>query len=176
MKKYLKQERWSPYLVGALIGCLLTFLVAFGYQLGVSSGIARIGALVEYAVNPDHTLKTPYFATLLANQIVFDWKILFILSLPLGVYIASRLSGSAAEQPPLIWNRAFGPSKLKRSILAFLGGAILLFGARVANGCTSGHAISGGSFLSVTSWLFMLSLFATAIPTAKLLYSTRRVK
>ena len=71
--------------------------------------------------------------------------------------------------PPL-WERRFGPGAAKRLAFAFLGGAVMVFGARVAGGCTSGHGISGMLQLSASSWVFMPLAFAVAIATALLMY------
>jgi uncharacterized membrane protein YedE/YeeE len=43
---------------------------------------------------------------------------------------------------------------------AFAGGALMGFGARLARGCTSGQALSGGAVLSLGSWAFMFAVFA----------------
>ena len=174
MISFLKKDRWSPYLVGLLIGILLTSLFAIGYQFGVSSGVARISALIENIAAPEHIAKTPYFNKLLGDGIFFNWKILFIIGLFLGSYVASKITDETIPPKNTIWKEAFGPSNLKRYIAAFIGGALLLFGARIADGCTSGHAISGGAQLSVVSWVFMLALFATAIPTSFIMYGKNR--
>jgi len=46
--------------------------------------------------------------------------------------------------------------------LALLGGIIMGYGARLARGCTSGNALSGGAVLSAGSWAFMFAVFAGA--------------
>jgi uncharacterized membrane protein YedE/YeeE len=46
----------------------------------------------------------------------------------------------------------------------------LLFGARMAGGCTSGHIISGGMQLAVSSLVFGLFVFIAFIITGKLFY------
>ena len=55
-------------------------------------------------------------------------------------------------------------------IAAFVGGIIILYGARLAGGCTSGHGISGTLQLAVSSWVFFISMFATGIVTAALMF------
>ena len=50
--------------------------------------------------------------------------------------------------------------------LALLGGAIMGYGARMARGCTSGQALSGGAVLSVGSWAFAMAIFASAYAVA----------
>jgi uncharacterized protein len=81
------------------------------------------------------------------------------------------LSGdrSKIDVPPL-WRSRFGGSKLKRFAAAFLGGAIMVFGARIAGGCTSGHGISGTLQLSLQSWSFIILAFVGAVATAMLIF------
>jgi uncharacterized membrane protein YedE/YeeE len=42
------------------------------------------------------------------------------------------------------------------------------FGTRLARGCTSGLALSGGALLSVGAWVFMLAIFAAGYAVAPL--------
>jgi uncharacterized membrane protein YedE/YeeE len=51
-------------------------------------------------------------------------------------------------------------------ILALIGGAIFGYGARMARGCTSGQALSGGAVLSAGSWALMMCIFASAYALA----------
>jgi len=72
-----------------------------------------------------------------------------------------------------MWSAEFGQSSPRRMTHAFIGGVLLLFGARLAGGCTSGHMISGISQLTIGSFLFGISIFASGIITARMLYSRR---
>jgi len=69
------------------------------------------------------------------------------------------------------WQRFKGTSKIKRIIWAFLGGFILILGARMAGGCTSGHILSGGMQLSLSSLVFAVSTFIGLLVTGKLFYN-----
>jgi uncharacterized protein len=60
----------------------------------------------------------------------------------------------------------------KRWFMALIGGAFMGYGARLARGCTSGQALSGGAVLSVGSWAFMLAVFAGGYALA---YFVRRL-
>ena len=71
---------------------------------------------------------------------------------------------------PAEWNQRFGPNPGTRLVWSFVGGFLLLFGARFGGGCTSGHMISGVSQLAVSSLVFSLALFASAIVTARWMY------
>lgn len=170
MIKMLQKERWSAYMVGLLIGILLTTLFAIGHQIGASSGVARMGALIEKAIAPEHVNQTPYFRKMLSDLVIFNWKLLFLIGLFFGALFSSKISKTKTVITNSRWEEVFGPSKTRRYLGAFVGGLFLLFGARLADGCTSGHAISGGAQLSVTSWVFMLAVFASGIPFSLLVY------
>ncbi|KAF2122259.1 hypothetical protein BDV96DRAFT_482613 [Lophiotrema nucula] len=53
---------------------------------------------------------------------------------------------------------------------AVLGGVTMVFGARLAGGCTSGHGISGMSMLATASIVTVASMFASGMGLAQLLY------
>lgn len=65
---------------------------------------------------------------------------------------------------------SIGNSATKRHAMAFAGGLLALFGARLAGGCTSGHMMSGMMQTSLSGYLFAIAAFATAVPTAMLVY------
>jgi len=62
------------------------------------------------------------------------------------------------------WTVERGPqvSVERRLLLAFVGGFVAAYGAKIAKGCTSGQALTGGSILNVGSLVFMLAVFASA--------------
>ncbi|MBS0616321.1 MAG: YeeE/YedE family protein [Verrucomicrobia bacterium] len=167
---FLKKNIWSPYLVGAFIGLLLAGLFVLGQRFGTSTGIAKVGALIEWFAFPSHAQNTPHFKETFQNLIIFDWPLLFVIGIFLGSLAASKLSKTQQSVRDTIWQKNYGLSKIKRGMAAFTGGILLMFGAKLADGCTSGHAITGGSQLSITSFAFMIALFAVAIPTSMLLY------
>ncbi len=53
-----------------------------------------------------------------------------------------------------------------RVIAAFAGGAVVGFGARLAQGCTSGQALTGGATMALGSWAFMFAVFGGAYALA----------
>jgi uncharacterized membrane protein YedE/YeeE len=80
-----------------------------------------------------------------------------------------RLSGARRQTISPVWGRATGITSLAgRAPMAFIGGFIMLFGARIAGGCTSGHGISGMAQLSVGSTVAVAAMFAGGILTALL--------
>ena len=96
---------------------------------------------------------------------------LFLIGTFLGSLLSVLASGTfRLEKVPATWARHFGGSPAKRLLAAFLGGVIIMFGARMAGGCTSGHGISGSLQLAVSSWVFFLTMFAFGTLTALLLF------
>lgn len=71
------------------------------------------------------------------------------------------------------WEKYKGNNKAKRIFWAFFGGFILLFGARMAGGCTSGHILSGVMQLSLSSLLFMVVVFISFLLTGKFFYAKK---
>ena len=92
----------------------------------------------------------------------------------LGAFLSSKTHGpvdtNANKSAPEAWRQRFGNSYSKRYIFAFSGGVLVLFGSRLAGGCTSGHMMSGMMQTSVSGYLFAASAFLVAIPCAILLY------
>ena len=175
MRKFLSRTKSSPYFVGALIGVLSWGTFFFSDKaLGVSTTFVRLAGALEAAVAPEHVKRSDYFAKYLVGSPVFEWQFALVVMLFFGALFAAKLSNSKrVEHVPSIWEQRFGPSRLKRYLGAFLGGILVLFGARLAGGCTSGHGISGGLQLAISGWLFLVAIFASGIATAFTLYRPR---
>lgn len=174
MKNPLRIGRWSPYAVGAGIGVLSW--ITFGLMdkaLGVSTTFVRAAGAAEALVAPDHVQGNAYFAKYLVGSPAFEWQAALVIALAFGALVAGWLGRSRQSRAvPEVWEARFGPGKAKRFAFAFLGGAILLFGARMAGGCTSGHGISGGLQLALSSWVFLIAMFASGVGAAMLIYRT----
>ena len=85
-----------------------------------------------------------------------------------------KISSASVERVPELWKARFGNSVAFRYAMAFVGGLILVFGARLAGGCTSGHGISGALQLAASGWTFFMAVFAAGIATAFALYGKVR--
>ena len=88
---------------------------------------------------------------------------MLVLGIPLGGFLAYQLSG---EKPAASAGSGLSATS---PLTAFLGGLLVLFGARMAGGCTTGHVLSGMAQLSIAGFLFAAAVFAGGIPTALLL-------
>ncbi len=150
-----------PYLGGVLLGIVLfvAFLVTRN-GLGASGGLNRIIALVEDTLVPGHIDRTPYLLKLAGGQKnpLDDWSVPIVIGALIGGFSSGFLNGRLKVQI----NKGPHISNRNRLILAFIGGAIMAFGARMARGCTSGQALSGGATLSAGSWILMMFIFGGA--------------
>ncbi|NGX54352.1 MAG: hypothetical protein K1000chlam4_01078 [Chlamydiae bacterium] len=174
-KESIWRRDWSPYLVGSLIGLLVCFaIVTTHHILGGSSTFVNAAAAIESIFSPNAITQTPYYLEKIQEEALINWQAALLCFLFIGAMTANKLSAkSTVIWVPKIWKSAFGPSRLKRACFAFLGGLILVFGARIAGGCTSGHGISGGMQFAISSWAFFFSLFASGVCTAFLLYKRK---
>jgi uncharacterized membrane protein YedE/YeeE len=146
------------------------FLTA-NHPLGITTALEHTAAFVGQAAAAPVDAELSYFRE--GNAPRIDWEWMLVLGVFIGAHLSSRLSGGrAAERVPALWRRRFGESSKVRFLGAFLGSALMLFGARLAGGCTSGHGISGTLQLAVSSWVFTPLLFVTGILVAHLLYET----
>lgn len=175
----LTAARWNPYVVGVGIGVLswITF-ATMDKALGTSTSFVHMAGLLELVAAPSHVTgpeATPYFAQEISERTpMFDWQVFLVIGVFVGAWASSRSSRSRAfEQVPALWSWRFGPSRAIRYAGAFVSGVIMLFGARLAGGCTSGHGISGGLQLALSSWVFFLAMFASGVATAFLLFGAK---
>jgi hypothetical protein len=128
-----RQKVWSPYTAGALAGLLLVLSVFLtGKYFGASTTFVRAAGFVEQAVAPDRVAAMEYF---IKEKVKVDWQFLFVVGVLFGALASAWLSKEARAVPvPAMWEGRFGPSRIRRWIAAFLGGAVLMFGARLADG------------------------------------------
>jgi uncharacterized membrane protein YedE/YeeE len=159
MKSESSTQYWSPYLAGAAIGLTLLAAVVFlGSGLGASGAIARMVAAAFHAIAPQAAEAHPYFKTYFTEgrSPLQDWMIYQFA----GVFLGGLIGALTAKRWRPEVEKGPGASRRQRLLLAFTGGTLTGVAARLARGCTSGQALTGGSMLSLGSWAFMLSVFA----------------
>ncbi|HKK32270.1 MAG TPA: YeeE/YedE thiosulfate transporter family protein [Desulfomicrobiaceae bacterium] len=103
-----------------------------------------------------------------------SWLMAFVLGMAIGGFIAGRTFSGTIRDVPKIWENRFGTSRFKRYGATFASGFLILFGARLAGGCTLGLFLSGSTQLAVSGLYFGLVIFAFAMITARLVYGQRR--
>jgi hypothetical protein len=154
-----------PYLAGALLGVVLfTAFFLTGNGLGASGGLNHIIVFIEDLIAPGHIDRVPYLAKIAGGDAnpLDSYLVYMVLGTVLGGFVSGWRNGRLKVET--IRGPRITPHT--RWFMAFLGGAIMGYGARFARGCTSGQALSGGAVLSVGSWAFMFAVFGGAYALA----------
>jgi hypothetical protein len=165
----LTAQEWSPYAAGVGIGLLswITFFLS-NQPIGVSGTVARASGMLEKLARGAHIKEKQYYQHI---GLRFGWDSTFVGGIVLGSLFSASLSGDfQLIMLPVLWQEAFGSTPLLRWGAAFFGGVVLMFGARLAGGCTSGHGISGTLQLVLSSWIALLCFFLGGVITASLIY------
>jgi len=161
---------WSPYLVGGLIGLLSMATFYFSdKQLGASTAYARLAGMVGKLFARRHTESLKYYQDFKPRV---DWEVMLLVGVLAGAFVAAWLGGElTGAWLPGMWAARFGDDSMGlRLAVAFAGGGLMAFGARMAGGCTSGHGISGTLQLAVGSWVAVVCFFAGGIAVAMLMF------
>lgn len=152
---------WNPYVAGFFLGLVLlaSFLV-LGFGLGASGAVNRVGIFLADLVSFGAAGESEFFAEYAGpgKNVLDDFLVFEVAGVVLGGLLGAYSAGRFRREVTL------GPSRQvsagTRLSLAVLGGVLMGFAARLARGCTSGQALTGGSLLSVGSWVFMMAVFA----------------
>jgi len=155
----------NPYVAGTLLGVVLfASIFVTGGGLGASAAMSRVQTGVLDLFAPGHVDRVAYFAEM-AGGTRNPWAHYAIYML-VGTILGGFVSGLVNRRVKLETRKGPRISVPARLGFALLGGAIMGYGARMARGCTSGQALSGGAVLSAGSWAFALAIFASAYAVA----------
>ncbi|MDY0029478.1 MAG: YeeE/YedE thiosulfate transporter family protein [Pseudobdellovibrionaceae bacterium] len=184
-----------PWLGGGILLGAIFFLSVFLIKpIGVSTEFVIADGIIWNAVNPDIVVadeasKSGYSSPnaylnssdgkmAKAIEEPVSYGMLFVVSLMVGAFLSSLLKGDKPEglqkSMPEVWAARFGENKIKRYTATFIAGFIVLFGARMAGGCTSGHMMSGIMQMSVSGFMFAAGAFAVGIPLAIILFNKKQ--
>lgn len=166
----LTDREWSPYLAGIVIGLLqIPAFLIIETALGASSSYVTVGGMIASWIDPS-ILRIDYVARHVAATAKNWWQVALVLGVAIGAFISMKLSGARRQPISPIWTRALGTASPRtRYAIAFGAGFLMLFGARIADGCTSGHGLSGMAQLAVGSTVAVAAMFAGGIAAATLL-------
>ena len=165
----LRDKAWSPYAAGILIGLLqIPAFLLIETALGTSSSYVTIAAHMA-AFADTSVSKMDYFAKHMYGAKNL-WQLAMVIGIVVGAFVSMKISGTRRQRISPVWNRAVGFRSLSnRAPMAFVGGFIMVLGARIADGCTTGHGISGVTQLALGSTVAVTAMFAGAIATALLM-------
>lgn len=146
----------NPYLAGVILGLtLLASYLALGAGLGASGGIARIAAYLEGGLAPSHVGSSEYFGAWGKEPLNYYLVYMFF-----GVFGGGLISAFLNRRIKFQIERGQKASRQSRLGLALAGGVLAGFASRLAQGCTSGQALSGSAMLLSGSMVFLICVFA----------------
>ncbi|MBI5216639.1 MAG: YeeE/YedE family protein [Ignavibacteriae bacterium] len=156
----------NPFLAGIGLGLvLLSAFVVMGRGLGASGALSSVVTFGVNTIAPEHaranTFYKEYLNTTNGNPLN-DWLVFEIVGVLIGGLISGLLSGRVNRTI----DKGIRATNSTRFFYAFCGGLLVGIGSKLARGCTSGQALTGGALLSVGSWVFMLAVFASAYAVA----------
>lgn len=172
---------------GVLLGIVFFLAVVLVKPIGVSTQFVILDAIIADTVTPDLITQTDDGAYTSSNAYLaksngkyaknaanpLNYSFVFVLAMMAGAFASLMARGGLRAEErrlPAIWYANYGDTPIKRYAVAFLGGFVVLYGARLAGGCTSGHMMSGMMQTSLSGYLFSLGAFAAAVPVAMLMY------
>jgi uncharacterized membrane protein YedE/YeeE len=153
-----------------------------GIALAVLNAIVFLSAVTNRPIGASTTY--PYIADALAGitnndyytkiQAPGNWELIFLS----GAFISGLVVSLLKKEFKFIlihnnWKKFKGVSNYNRILWSLAGGFILIFGARLADGCTSGHILSGGMQIAFSSLVFGVFVFAGLLVTGSLFYKKR---
>lgn len=171
---------------GLLLGLVFFAAVLLVKPIGVSTQFVILDGIVADVVNPDLVTKTEEgytstnaylaksngkYAKSVSNPL--NYSFVFVIAMAVGGFLSVMARGglSAEErQMPALWRANFGDSPAKRYLTAFIGGFVVLYGARLAGGCTSGHMMSGMMQTSLSGYIFAAGAFGAAVPVSLMMF------
>lgn len=188
------EKQWSWIKGGLALGAVFLIAVWLVKPIGVSTQFVIFDGIVWNIFSDDlikenknakegYSSTNPYldksggkYAKNIANPL--NYSFIFVVSMLLGGVLSALLQKLKLSEKnrvaPEVWRNRFGNEPAKRYLYAFIGGVLVLYGARLAGGCTSGHMMSGMMQSSLSGYLFALCVFIVSIPVAMFLYKTPR--
>lgn len=174
---------------GVTLGIVFFLAVLLVKPIGVSTQFVIFDGILWDAVSPEvvvtsDTAKSGYaspnaylnksggaYAKEVAEPL--NYSFVFVIAMIVGAFLSARMRGgvdAAERRMPAVWRANFGDDPWKRYAMAFVGGVVVLYGARLAGGCTSGHMMSGLMQTAVSGYLFTAGAFSAGVPVALLMF------
>jgi uncharacterized protein len=178
--EFLSQP-WPWYVSGPLIGLMVPAMLIFSNKrFGISSSLRHLCAIIPN--------KNPFFNYDWRKE--GGWNLVFAAGIILGGFVGGvllrgpepvmiaaatqadiaqlgvRLDGELMPLSLFSWQNLF---TLPGFILMVVGGFLVGFGARYADGCTSGHGITGTAMLQPMSFIALIGFFVGGLFTTHLL-------
>lgn len=145
-----------------ILNSLLLLISVFNRPIGASTSFPYVADFIAGLTENNYFIKI---------ESPGNWELIFLV----GAFLAGLIISLIKKEFKINliysgWEKFKGNSSVKRIIWAFVGGFVLIIGARMAGGCTSGHILSGGMQLGISSLVFTIFTFVGLLVTGKFFY------
>lgn len=148
-------KAWPPYISGFFVGFLQIPSVAFiGNPIGSST--AYVCVMSQWLRFMPQSGRD-YFG-LFKKKLSSFWQVVYVGSAIIGSMLAVQVSGTMNGIDAFRYG-GYDGIEGNSTERAVIGGFLLIFGSRLAKGCTSGHGISGMGMLSTASIIAVAAMF-----------------
>lgn len=147
-------DRWPFWAGGLAIGAIvLLLLFTTRNLLGVATGFSDACSAAF-----DPTMRR-------------SWRLPFLLGIVGGGFLGAVASGGFRPTTDMgLFDTHVTDAFVPKALIFLVGGVLLGFGARLANGCTSGHGIVGTALLAKSSWIATAVFMGTAFVVTQLVF------
>ena len=157
----------DSYIMAAWLGGILMGVFVVVHFVLIGRGV---GGSTGYVCAVKHVTSTK---SLFFGYNLDPLKFFFSIGLPLGglIHLLVIQGGTFELSFDMgMYDDVLPSNDVLKAIALVAGGILLGAGARLAGGCTSGHALAGGALLNRTSLVIAMIFFVTAIAVAQLLF------
>lgn len=164
---------WPWFPAAAALGGIIVFIFATYGPPASSSGFVSVLKGMWMTVDPGYAGAKAHYRMIADPG---SWLFAFVLGMALGGFIGGRTMKRTIDDIPAIWKQTYGSNAFRRYAATFIGGFLILFGARLAGGCTLGLFMSGSIQLSVSGIYFGILIFLSAMITARIVYRKKTME
>ena len=154
---------------GLFLGLVQVLAVGLVKPLGVSTQFVVVDSMVAHKLAPAYGENHPLISQEKYRKFGYGWWL--DVGLIAGALLSALIIGRWKLRTTTVWWQVnHGPKSAGRFMAGFFGGFLILLGARLAHGCTSGQFASGWAQLSLSVVPFTITMFGCGMLTALLVY------
>ena len=161
-----------PWWMGGILmsGLLLLTFSIFGADrtIGSSTYVPYFAGII-FDLNPEN------YSYLKHIEASGSWEGIMLFGALFGGFITSVFITKSFRFSliPTGWKTYKNNSVASRLLWSFFAGFIMIIGARLAGGCTSGHFMSGMSQMAISAMIFGGVVMVTLVVTGRLFYNLK---
>ena len=156
------------WLSGTLIGILIVFTIS------IFGGDRPFGAstYVPLLASEIFNLDSEKYVYIKQIQETGSWEGVMLFGVLIGAFFTSVFVTRTFKISliPYGWKKYKNSSITSRLAWSFFAGFIMIVGARMAGGCTSGHMLSGSSQTAISSMIFGIAVIVALLLTGRFFY------